>query len=63
MIVDVETNADKILDKLKARGFNATSYSTLSTTLPHNWIKDKRIDLIERTFNREDSPYLACNDR
>ena len=26
-------------------------------------IKDKRIDLIERTFNRESSPYLACNDR
>ena len=26
-------------------------------------IKDKLIDLIERTFNRESSPYLACNDR
>ena len=26
-------------------------------------IKDKIIDLIERTFNREGSPYLACNDR
>ena len=26
-------------------------------------IKDKLIDLIERTFNREGSPYLACNDR
>ena len=31
--------------------------------LPHNLIKDKRIDLIERTFNREGSPKLACNDR
>ena len=29
----------------------------------HNLIKDKRIDLIEITFNREDFPYLACNDR
>ena len=38
-------------------------FSTLYTTLPHNLIKDKLIDLIERTFNREGSPYLACNDR
>ena len=37
--------------------------STLYTTLPHNLIKDKIIDLIERTFLREGSPYLACNDR
>ena len=26
-------------------------------------IKDKLIDLIERTFQREGSAYLACNDR
>ena len=26
-------------------------------------IKDKLIDLIERIFNRDGSPYLACNDR
>ena len=32
--------------------------STLYTTLPHNLIKDKLIDLIERTFQREGSPYL-----
>ena len=38
--------------------------STLFTTLPHNLIKDKLIDLIEKKiFNRESSPYLACNDR
>ena len=48
--------------------FNATSLSTydfsiLYTSLPHNLIKDKLIDLIERTFQREGSPYLACNDR
>ena len=58
----------EILDKLIARDFNATSlstydFSTLYTTLPHNLIKDKLIDLIERTFKREGSPYLACNDR
>ena len=38
-------------------------FSTLYTTLPHNLIKDKLIDLIERTFQREGSPCLACNDR
>ena len=36
---------------------------TLYTTLPHNLIKDKLIDLIERTFQREGSPFLACYDR
>ena len=36
---------------------------TLYTTLPHNLIKDKLIDLIDRTFQRESSPYLACDDR
>ena len=56
------------MDKLKARDFNATSsstydFSTLYTTLPHNLIKDKLIDLIGRTFNREGSPHLACNNR
>ena len=61
-------NSGEILDTLKARDFNATSlstydFSTLYTTLPNNFIKDKRIDLIERTLQREGSPYLACNDR
>ena len=46
-------NSGVLLDKLKARDFNATSlstydFSTLYTTLPHNLIKDKLIDLIER---------------
>ena len=43
--------------------FSTYDFSTLYTTLPHNLIKDKLIDLIERTFQREGSPYLACNDR
>ena len=38
-------------------------FSTLYTTLPHNLIKEKLIELIERTFQREESLYLACNDR
>ena len=61
-------NSSEILDKPKARDFNATSlstydFSTLYTALPRDLIKDKRIDLIKRTFQREGSPYLACNDR
>ena len=39
------------------------NFSTLYNTLPHNLIKDKLIDLIERSFHREGSSYLACNDR
>ena len=38
-------------------------FSTLYTNLPHRLIKDKLIDLIERTSNREGSSYIACNDR
>ena len=61
-------NSGENLDKLKARDFNATSlstydFSTLYTTLPHNLIKDKLIELIEITFQRKGSPYLACYDR
>ena len=61
-------HSSEILDKLKARDFNVTSLSTydsstLYTTSPHNLIKDTLIDLIERTFQREGSPFLACYDR
>ena len=54
----VNTYSGEISDKLKARDFNATSLftydvSTLYTTLPHNLIKDKIIDLIERTFQND----------
>ena len=61
-------NSGEILNKLKSRGFRATSlstydFSTLYTTLPHNLIKEKLINLIEWTFKREGSPYLACNER
>ena len=40
-----------------------TTFSTLYTTLPNNVIKEKLINLIVCTFKREDSPYLACNER
>ena len=34
----------------------------LYTTLPHHLIKDKLIDLINRTFIQENTQYLACNE-
>ena len=61
-------NSGEILDKLKSRGFLASGlskydFSTLYTTLPHNLSKEKLTELIEQTFNREGSLYLACNDK
>ena len=65
-------NSAEVLNKLRCRGFRATilstyDFSTLYTTLPHNLIKEKLLDLIERTFKRAlknyGSLYLACNDR
>ena len=38
-------------------------FSTLNTTLPHNLIIEKLTELIEQTFNREGSLYLACNEK
>ena len=60
-------NSDEVLNKLKSRGFRASSlstndFSTLYTTLPHNLIKGKVTDLIEITFQKVFSPVLACND-
>ena len=50
-------NSGEVLNKLKCRGFRATSlstydFSTVYTTLPHNLIKEKLLDLIEWTFKR-----------
>ena len=56
--------------KFKCRGLGATStydFSTLYTTLPHNLIKEKLLDLIawisKRALKNYGSLYLACNDR
>ena len=59
-------NSGEVLNKLKSRGFRATSlstydFSTLYTTLPHNLIKEKLINLIEWTFRGEGSPCVACS--
>ena len=61
-------NSCEVINKFKSRGFRAASlstydFSTLYTTLPHNLIKDKQVDLIERIFQRECSLYIASNDR
>ena len=45
-------NSCEVLNKLKSRGSRASSlstydFSTLYTTLPHNLIKDKPVDLID----------------
>ena len=58
----------EILNKLKSRGFLASSMSTYDfytpyTTMPHNLIKEKEKELIEQAFNREGSLYLAYNDK
>ena len=61
-------NSGEILNKLKSKGFLASGlstydFSTLFTILPHNLIKEKLTELIEQTYNREGSHYLACNDK
>ena len=65
-------NSGEVLSKLKSRGFRATSlstydFSTLYTTLPHNLIKEKLLDLIERAFKKfyknEGTLCLACNNK
>ena len=54
-------------DKFKSKGFKASKlstydFTTLYTTLPHQLINDKLTDLIECTFPREKTSYLACNE-
>ena len=62
-------NSGEVLSKLKDIGYQATSLSTcdcstLYTTLPHNLMKEKLLDLIERTFyKKEGKLYIACNDQ
>ena len=60
-------NSNDVLIKIKSKNFQASKlstyvFSTVYTTLPHHVIKDKLIDLINRTFIRENTQYLACNE-
>ena len=64
----IKKSGEVLNNKLKSRGFRATSlstvdFSTLYTTLPHNLIEEKLINLIEWTFKREGSPLIVCNER
>ena len=45
-----------------ATSLSTYEFSTLYTTLPHNLIKVKLTNLIEWTFKKECSPYIACNE-
>ena len=61
-------NSNEVLNKLKSKGFKASTlstydFSTLYIMLPHHLIKDKLIDLIEHTFSREKALHLVCNDQ
>ena len=60
-------NSNDVLNKFKSKNFRASKlstydFSTLYTTLPNHLIKDKLIDLINRTFIRVNTQYLACNE-
>ena len=60
-------NSTESLNKLKTKGFQASTistydFSTLYTTLPHNLIRNQLVDLIENTFRREEVLYFACNE-
>ena len=52
-----------VSESFLASGLSTYDFSTLYTTLPRNLIKEKLTELIEQTFNREGSLYLACNDK
>ena len=59
-------NSNYVLNKFKSKNFQASKlvtydFSTLYM-LPHLLIKDKLTDLINRTFIRENTQYLACNE-
>ena len=48
----------------QATSLSTYDFSTLYTTLSHNLIKEKLLDLIERTFYKKKGKlYLACNDK
>ena len=60
-------NSNDVLNKFKSKNFQVSKlstydFSTLYTTLSHHLIKDNLIDLINRSFIRENTQYLACNE-
>ena len=68
--VSVHKNSGEVLIKLKSRGFRATSLSTydfssLYTTLHHNLIKEKLLNLTERACKKisKNEGTLFCYER
>ena len=60
-------NTTEFLNKLKTKGFQASTistydFSTLYTTFPHNLIRFQLVHLIENTFRRGEVLYLVCNE-
>ena len=60
-------NSNEVLNKNNSKNFKASKlstydFSTLYTTLPRHLINETLIDLINRTFIRENIQYLACNE-
>ena len=56
-------NSTENLDKLKTKGFQASTISTYDfSTLYTNLIRNQLVDLIENTFRCEEALYLACNE-
>ena len=60
-------NSNAVLNRFKFKNFQDSKlstydFSTLYTTLPHHLIKDKLIDLINRTFIWENTQDFACNE-
>ena len=60
-------SSNDVLNKFKSKNFQASKLSTydvstLYTTLPYHLIKDNLIDSFNRTFIRENTQYLTCNE-
>ena len=60
-------NSTEILNKIKTKGFQASTISTYDfstpyTTLSHTLIRNQLVELIENTFRRQEALYLACNE-
>ena len=48
---------------VKEQSWRENPSSDMLVELPHHLIKDELVNLFERTFQREGSLCIACNDR
>ena len=56
-------NSNDVLNKFKSKNFQASKLSTYDFSTRYLLIKDKPIHLINRTFIRENTQYLVCNEK